>query len=161
MSLYDKYTEVSSSTGKGAHRCHSQSCDQAYRWILTRILSKRWSRYAFFRILSVVKRSPAGIQCSQTVKSHFAMRSSSQAAKMTVKISWPGVSVNGSVTPLTDIQIKVTYAYAKPACLPLTGALPGETAQSGWSIISEGITTISVLRLTWQTYSSNVSCRTV
>ena len=54
-----------------------------------RILRKGCSRYAFFRILSAVKRSTAEIQRSQTVKSLFAMRSSGQAAKMTVKISWP------------------------------------------------------------------------
>ena len=54
-----------------------------------RILRKGCSRYAFFRILSAVKRSTAEIQRSQTVKCLFALRSSGQAAKMTVKISWP------------------------------------------------------------------------
>ena len=52
-----------------------------------RILRKGCSRYAFFRILSAVKRSTAEIQRSQTVKSLFAMWSSGQAAKMMVKIS--------------------------------------------------------------------------
>ena len=42
-----------------------------------RILRKGCSRYAFFRILSVVKRSMAEIQRSKMVKSLFAMRSSS------------------------------------------------------------------------------------
>ena len=40
------------------------------------ILRKDCSRYAFFRILSAVKRSTAEIQRSQTVKSLFAMQSS-------------------------------------------------------------------------------------
>ena len=48
---------------------------------------KGWSHYAFLRILSVVKRSTAEIQHSQTVKSLSAMWSSGQAVKMTVKIS--------------------------------------------------------------------------
>ena len=38
--------------------------------------------------MQAVKWSTADIQCSQKVKSLFAMRESGQAAKMTVKISW-------------------------------------------------------------------------
>ena len=55
--------------------------------ILTRILRKGCSRYAFFRILWAAKQSTAEIQRSQMVKCLFAMRSSGQAAKLTVKIS--------------------------------------------------------------------------
>ena len=86
----------------------------SYDWASwPQILRKWWSRFAFLldprkkRVCS--QRSLADLQYSQTVKSYFAVQSSGQAVKVTVKISWPVLAVNtvcmGMTTPSTPCEI--------------------------------------------------------